>query len=70
MRRIIFGALLAVSGASANAATVVIFTDPMTLNRQTIVLDAKGRDRVLMCMAPPSLSGCTEVPLKRAPARR
>lgn len=75
MGRIIRGALLAltsvaVSGTSANAATVVIFTDPMTLDRQTFVLNAKGPDRILMCMAPPSISGCTEVPLKRARARR
>lgn len=70
MRRILMGFALALAGTSANAATVVILTDPMTMERQTIVLNAKGPDRVLMCMAPPSTIGCTEVPLKRAPARR
>jgi hypothetical protein len=75
MRRISLGALLAGCGAAvvispAGAATVVILTDPMTLERQTIVLNRKGPDRVLMCMAPPAVSGCTQVPLKRAPARR
>jgi hypothetical protein len=42
----------------------------MTLDRQTIVVDSKGPDRVLMCMAPPSTTGCTEVRVKPAPARR
>ena len=70
MRSVILGALLAVAGTSANAATVVILTDPMTMERQTFVLDAKGPDRVLMCMAPPSVSGCTQLPLKRTSARR
>jgi hypothetical protein len=64
------GLALAFTATSANAATVVILTDPMTMERQTIVLNSKGPDRVLMCMAPPSTSGCTEVPLKRAPSRR
>lgn len=70
MRKIALGLGLALAGTSANAATVVILTDPMTLERQTIVVDAKGPDRVLMCMAPPSTTGCTEVRVKRAPSRR
>ena len=61
---------LGLAGTSANAATVVILTDPMTMERQTIVLDAKGPDRLLMCMAPPATSGCTELPLKRPPATK
>ena len=63
-------ASLALGATPASAATIVILTDPMTLERQTIVLDPNGPDRVLMCMAPPSVSGCTQVPLKRTPARR
>jgi hypothetical protein len=29
------------------------------------VYDTPGPDRVLMCMAPPSTSGCTELPLRK-----
>jgi len=70
MRRFGLALALALFGTSANAATVVILTDPMTLERQTIVVDRKGPDRVLMCMAPPATSGCTELSLKRPAARR
>jgi hypothetical protein len=65
MRRLILAILLASAGsAAANAATIVIMTDPMTLERQTYVLKSKGPHRVFMCMAPPATSGCTEVPIK------
>jgi len=70
MRKLALALGFAVIGSSANAATVVILTDPMTLERQTIVVDRKGPDRVLMCMAPPATSGCTELSLKRPAARR
>jgi len=70
MRKLALVLALAVVGSSANAATVVILTDPMTLERQTIVVDRKGPDRVLMCMAPPATSGCTEVPVQRSPQSR
>lgn len=56
---------LAVVAMPAHAATVVIFTEPMTLNRYTVVYDTPGRDRVLMCMAPPAASDCAEVRIKR-----
>ena len=69
MRKIALALALGAVGTSAQAVTVVILTDPMTLERQTIIVDRKGPDRLLMCMAPPAMSGCTEVPLKRA-ARR
>jgi hypothetical protein len=51
--------------AAAQATTVVIYVEPMTLQRYTKVFDTPGRDRVLMCMVPPSTGGCTEVPVKR-----
>jgi hypothetical protein len=70
MRKIALGFALGLVGTSANAATVVILTDPMTLERQTIVVDRNGPDRVLMCMAPPATSGCTELTLKRPPSAR
>jgi len=59
----LFAGLVGLAGA-AQATTVVIIVEPMTLNHYTRVIDTPGRDRVLMCMAPPSTSGCTEVPMK------
>ena len=56
-------ALLA-SASAAEATTVVIFVDPLTLEKYTRVFDTPGRDRVLMCMAPPGTSDCTELHLK------
>ena len=58
--------LLLGCAAAAQATTVVIYVEPMTMERYTKVFDTPGRDRVLMCMAPPSTSGCTEVPFKVA----
>jgi hypothetical protein len=54
---------LAWAGA-AQAATFVIFVEPMTLEKHTRVFDTPGPDRLLMCVQPPSLTGCTELPLK------
>ena len=70
MRKIALALALALTGTSAQAATVVILTDPMTMERQTFVVDRNGPHRILMCMAPPATSGCTELPLKRTRARR
>ena len=47
--------------AAAQATTVVIYVEPMTLDRYMKVFDTPGRDRVLMCMAPPATGGCTDV---------
>ena len=52
------------SAAAAHATTVVIFVEPMTLEHYVRVIDTPGRDRVLMCMAPPATSGCTDVTSK------
>ena len=68
VRLIAAAALLACSGA-AQATTVVVFVEPMTLERYTRVFDTPGKDRFLMCMAPPSTAGCTELPVK-GPSRR
>jgi len=57
-------AMLGCAGA-AQATTVIIFVEPMTLEKYTRVFDTPGPDRVLMCMAPPATSGCTELPLKK-----
>ena len=52
------------SAAAAQATTVIIYVEPMTLERYVRVVDSRGPDRVLMCMAPPSTSGCTDVTAK------
>jgi len=64
MRIAVAVAMLGCAGA-AQATTVIIFVEPMTLEKYTRVFDTPGPDRVLMCMAPPATSGCTELPLKK-----
>ena len=59
--RLVFAAALLGCAATARATTVVIFVEPMTMEHYVRVLDTRGPDRVLMCMAPPSTSGCTDV---------
>jgi hypothetical protein len=61
-------ALLAAYAAHAGAAeatTVVVFVEPMTFQKYTRVFDTPGPDRFLMCMAPPSTSGCSELPFRK-----
>ena len=49
------------SAGPAAAATVVVYTNPETLERRVVVLDTKGPDRVIMCMLPPGEAGCQQV---------
>jgi hypothetical protein len=63
--RLAIGIALLASAGAAQATTIVIFVDPLTLDKYTRVFDTPGPDRVLMCMAPPAASSCTEVPLKK-----
>jgi hypothetical protein len=67
MRAPLAGLLLMLLGTSgvAEAATVVILTDPMTLERRTMVLDSRGPDRILMCSLPPATTGCLDVTPRR-----
>ena len=67
-RRLILASVLIASATTAEAKTFVIYTDPMSLSRRVVVFETPGPDKVLMCMAPPSESGCTQVRgrLKRA----
>jgi hypothetical protein len=64
VRLCVAAALLACAGA-AQATTIVIFVEPMTFERYARVYDTPGRDRLLMCMAPPAEAGCTELPLRK-----
>jgi hypothetical protein len=65
-------ALLAVAGLSsiaaaehAEAATIVVFTHPETLERKMVVVDRQGPDRLFMCMLPPGEAGCHRVAIRR-----
>jgi len=51
--------------SAAQATTVIVFVEPMTMARHTRVIDTPGPDRFVMCVEPPSVSGCTELPMKR-----
>jgi hypothetical protein len=66
MRLIRLAVALAIFGsaAAAQATTVIIYVEPMTLERYVRVIDTSGPDRVLMCMAPPATSGCTDITAK------
>jgi hypothetical protein len=61
----VFAALLA-SATPAAATKVLILTDPMTLERRTVVIDDKGPNRYFLCAMPPAMSGCREI----TPGRR
>jgi hypothetical protein len=68
MRRMIIGvaAIAAIGGAApASAATIVIFTNPMTMERHTVVVDPDGPDRAFLCMLPPGTSGCVPIKVER-----
>jgi hypothetical protein len=52
---------LAMMAAPAQAAKIVIVTDPMTLERRMVVLDQPGPDRIYVCAMPPAVAGCREV---------
>lgn len=67
--RLISAAVLLAMPMAAEATTVVIFVDPMTLERHAQVFDTPGPDRFLMCMAPPSTSGCTALPIPHSSRR-
>ena len=66
MRLVRFALAAAILGSAsaAQATTFIIYVEPMTLDRYVRVIDTPGRDRVLMCMAPPAMSGCTDVTAK------
>jgi hypothetical protein len=74
MRRInkmagsVLAALMLAGGAmvpaQAEAATLVILTDPLTLARRMVVVDPGGPDRLLICSVPPAVAGCQQLPWK------
>jgi hypothetical protein len=54
-----------VVASPAAAATIVILTDPMTMERRTVVVDPNGPDRAYLCMLPPGQAGCQRLDIKR-----
>ena len=61
----IAGVTFLAAAQPARAATIVVFTHPETLERQMVVVDRNGPDRLFMCMLPPGEAGCHQVPMKR-----
>ena len=57
----LFVAMLALTATPAEAAKIVILTDPMTLERRVVVIEQAGPDRVYLCAIPPSVAGCKDV---------
>lgn len=49
----------------AHATTIVVFTNPETLEQRMVVVDRDGPDRLFMCMLPPGEAGCHQLPVKR-----
>jgi len=70
MRRLAVG-LIAVASLGApsvaSAATVVIYTDPMSFSRYVVVYDTPGRDRAFFCMLPPRHGTCHAIAFHRKP---
>ena len=58
-------ALLAVLPGRAAAETVVVYTNPMTLERTVVITDTRGRDRAFHCYLPPSNLGCQPIAVRR-----
>jgi hypothetical protein len=58
---LISGLAGAFAAQPAAAATVVVYTNPETLERRVVVVDPKGPDRLIMCMLPPGEAGCQQV---------
>jgi hypothetical protein len=65
MRRITVGLFALAAPSVASATTVIIYTDPMTLSRHTVVYDTPGPDRAFLCMLPPGEGSCHAISLNR-----
>ena len=63
-KRLAFALALVGAAQPAAAATVIIYTDPMTLERKTVVYDTPGPHRAFMCMTPPAESDCVPVRIR------
>ena len=57
--------ILAAMPGRAAAETVIIYTNPMTLERTVVVTEGAGPDRAFHCFLPPSDLGCQPIALRR-----
>ena len=57
--------ILAAMPGRAAAETVIIYTNPMTLERTVVVTEGAGPDRAFHCFLPPSNLGCQPIALRR-----
>ena len=62
--RLAIAAALLGAASAAQATTVIIYVEPMTLERYTRVFDTPGPDRAFLCPAPPAAGSCIELPVK------
>jgi hypothetical protein len=62
--RLAIAAVLMGCASFAQATTIIVYVEPMTLERYTRVFDTPGPDRAFMCPAPPATGSCTELPIK------
>jgi hypothetical protein len=62
--RLVIAAVLVGCASAAQATTVIVYVEPMTMERYTRIFDTPGPDRFLLCPAPPSAGSCTELPIK------
>ena len=65
MRIAVLSLAMLAGAAPAGAATIIVYTDPMTLARYSVVLATPGPDRAFHCMAPPADAKCTRLALRR-----
>lgn len=63
--RVAFALSVMLAAPVAQAATVIVFVNPITLDKHTEVFNTRGPDRLLMCMQPPGTAGCTELPIRK-----
>ncbi len=63
---IVAGAVMvaALPGRAA-AETVIVYTNPMTLERTVVVTETAGPDRAFHCFLPPSDLGCQPIAFRR-----
>ena len=59
-----FGLGMLLAAAPASAATIVVFTNPETMESRTVIVDQDGPD-LFMCMLPPGEAGCQQVKVRR-----
>lgn len=63
--RVAFALSVLFAAPAARATVVIVFVNPVTLDKHTEVFNTRGPDRFLMCMQPPGTAGCTELPIRK-----